>query len=304
MRWRVLLLLNLLTAMGVLSGDELERRGLEGLEVVRFEQLSDPYVAALGAEALQIRKGEWLHAETQNFVYHFFAAFEGSPTSIATPVATEAEFYYRVFAEELGKDSKRWERKSHIFIFDRDEDWLAFQKKARLDPWTGGIHAQGELFLPRRRESRFKGHALGHEIAHLVLYRFYGGDIPLWLNEGYAEYASRRAHASYQRARGYAAKPSSPPLKHCELLPLTELTSLRAYPDTPERVSAFYRQSEKLTRFLAGRDKRAFIHFFDLMAGGSKFESAIRVAYATDFRSVGGLEKEFIEFATNEIVAR
>ncbi|MDP9292416.1 MAG: hypothetical protein M3O82_08650, partial [Verrucomicrobiota bacterium] len=150
--------------------------GLNGLTEIPFEKLSDQNLGALGRAALQIRKGDWKHAETTNFVYHFFSSFT------ATPVSVEAEYYYRTIAKDLGRDTSQWERKSHIFIFEKPEDWRMFQTNARLDPWTGGIHQGGELFLPRDPQFKWKGNTLGHEIAHLVIYRFFGNGVPLWLN--------------------------------------------------------------------------------------------------------------------------
>ena len=37
---------------------------------------------------------------------------------------------------------------------------------------------------------KWKGNTLGHEVTHLVVDRFFGAGVPLWLNEGYAEYAA------------------------------------------------------------------------------------------------------------------
>ena len=130
---------------------------MAGLKEVAFAALSNPYVTPLGAAALSIRPAEWKHAETENFVYHYFHGF------VATPVSVEAEFYYRVIAKDLGKDTSHWERKAHIFVFEQPEDWKAFQAKGHLDPWTGGIHAQGELFIQRDPAFKFQGHTLGHE---------------------------------------------------------------------------------------------------------------------------------------------
>ena len=56
---------------------------------------------------------------------------------------------------------------------------------------------------------RFANNSLGHEIAHLVLFRAYEHPLPLWLEEGFAEYVSRVTRASYQRARNYIARPRS-----------------------------------------------------------------------------------------------
>ena len=261
--------------------------GLDGLKEVPFTALSNPYVTPLGAAALSIRPTEWKHAETDNFVYHYFHSF------IATPVSVEAEFYYRVVARDLNKDTSHWERKAHIFIFEQPEDWKAFQTKASLDPWTGGIHQNGSLFIQRDPNLKFKGNTLGHETAHLVIDRFYGSNVPLWLNEGYAEYISRVAYASYYRARGYDAHPRTSTLTAESFLPLDRLTNALTYPADVKEVLAFYTESEKLVRFLNAADKTKFQLLLDLLAHGSLFENALHNAYGTLFPSPHLLEEAF-----------
>src|SRR5260221_229993 len=165
------------------------------LAEVAFNQLSSRNLLRLGQAALAIRTSEWKHAESANFIYHFFHGY------VAAPVSVEVEFYYGVIARELDKDTTQWERKSHIFIFETPEDWAQFVRNGALDPWTGGAHAGGELFIRRDPQFKFKGNTLGHEVAHLVVDRFFGSNVPLWLNQGFAEYVSRRCYGSVQRAR-------------------------------------------------------------------------------------------------------
>jgi hypothetical protein len=266
----------------------------KGLQPVPFEDLSDKAISALGQSALQIRRQEWKHAESANFIYHFFHGY------VATPVSIEAEFYYRYFAKELGRDNSQWERKSHIFIFEEPPDWKQFQLNAQLDPWTGGIHANGELFVIRNPAFKFKGHALGHEIAHLVLHRFFGPGIPLWLNEGYAEYASNRAYASFYRARGYRARPHSQAIAPGDLLSLVSMLELLAYPSDERQIGTFYDQSEKLVRFFCRESKTKFVMFLEGMSHGNRFESALWKAYGGRFASVDALEREFRTYATKD----
>jgi hypothetical protein len=147
-------------------------RVVSGLQEVELSKLTDSNISVLGHEALSIEPDLWKHAETKNFVYHFFHG------STAGPVSSEAEFYYGVISKELGKDTAQWEKKSHIYIFENPDDWAAFQKKASLDPWTGGIHSGGDLFFMRDPSFKFKGRTLGHEITHLVIYRFFGRSRP------------------------------------------------------------------------------------------------------------------------------
>src|SRR5690349_18857552 len=186
-----------------LSAAAFAQIGLNSLPEVEFSQLSQRDPNPLGEKALSINPTQWKHGETEHFIYHFVHSY------VATPISVEAEFHYRVVAKELERDQPTTDTKSHVYIFERPEDWQHFQGLGELEKWTGGIHSAGSLFILRDPHYKFSGNTLGHEIVHLILHRFYPDGIPLWLNEGMAQYISKSAHASYQRARGYLAKPRS-----------------------------------------------------------------------------------------------
>jgi len=261
---------------------------------VAFSALSDRNVSALGSQALAVRANEWKHAETKHFVYHFFESF------VAAPVSTEAEFYYSTIAQDLAKDTAQWERKCHIFIFERPADWAQFQTKGALDPWTGGLHAQGELFVLRNAQNKWKGNTLGHEITHLVVYRFFGNGVPRWLNEGFAEYAGERGYAAFYRARGYRARPTSAAVDPAKFIPVRELTGMLEYPRETERVMTFYDESERLVRYLVASDKAGFATFLASMAQGNQFESALGKGFGARFSGLDAFERAFKDYATHE----
>jgi len=275
-----------------------DTRGLDGLQEVTLSQLSDSHISPLGQAALSIEPDLWKHAETPNFIYHFFHGF------VATPVSVEAEFYYRVIAKELGKDTTQWERKSHIYIFENPEDWSAFQKKAALEPWTGGIHSGGDLFIQRNPQFKFKGRTLGHEITHLVIFRFFGNGVPLWLNEGFAEYASILGYASFNRARGMNAKPMSQSVTPDNYIPLDTLVNFLTYPEDIKQVYTFYAESERLVSFLSAAGAQNFVVFLDAMSQGNKLETALSKAYGSRFDGVQGLEHEFKPYVTKDSTAQ
>ena len=56
--------------------------GLDGLTPVPFEALSDRSTSLLGAAALSIRHADWKHAESTNFIYHYFNSFVATPVSV------------------------------------------------------------------------------------------------------------------------------------------------------------------------------------------------------------------------------
>lgn len=264
------------------------------LKEIPFQSLTDRSLTPLGQAAMSVHPNDWKHAETANFIYHFFHGF------IAAPVSVEAEFYYRVISKDLEKDTTQWERKSHIFIFETDADWKEFQKKGALDPWTGGIHSGGSLFIQRNPELKFKGSTLGHEVTHLVIDRFFGSGVPLWLNEGYAEYSASRCYAAFNRARGYAARPRSYSVPADLYFPAAKLISMVTYPQDVAQVGAFYNESERLVRFLTRADKRGFGVFLDAMSKGNRFETALNKGFAARFINLDALDREFKTYATQQ----
>ncbi|HEY2712887.1 MAG TPA: hypothetical protein VGI60_10260 [Chthoniobacterales bacterium] len=266
--------------------------GLDALPEVAFSALSSSDRNPLGAQALALHPEEWKHAETEHFIYHFIHSY------VATPISVESEFYFRVISEELGKEvASGTPAKAHIYIFEKPEDWKRFQVAGHLEPWTGGIHSGGSLFIQRNPEYKFGNNSLGHEIAHLVLYRFYQRTVPLWLNEGFAEYISRISRASYERARDYNAHARSPSVPSDQIIPLAQLTGMTGYPGD-NTVHAFYRESERLVRFLISTDREAFLGLLNALARGDTFGTALSYNYGSRFFDIAALEEEFFPYAT------
>jgi len=262
------------------------------LPEIEFSQLSQRDPNPLGEKALAIHPEQWKHAETDHFIYHFVHSY------VATPVSVEAEFHYRVIAKELERDQPAGDVKSHIYIFERPEEWQQFQVFGNLEPWSGGIHSAGSLFVQRNPAYKFSNNLLGHEIVHLVLHRFYADGIPCWLNEGFAQFISKDAQASYQRARGYVSKLHSDAIAPQDLIPLSVLTA--ATHPFSDRVHIFYDESERLVRFLAATDKPAFLALLDALARHQPFESALPRSYPGKFANTASLEEKFRDYASKD----
>src|SRR5437667_3138431 len=127
------------------------------LPEIEFSQLSQRDPNPLGEKALTIHPEQWKHAETEHFIYHFVHSYA------ATPVSVEAEFHYRVIAKELERDQPAGDVKSHIYIFERPEEWQQFQVFGNLEPWSGGIHSAASLFVQRNPAYKFSNNLLGHD---------------------------------------------------------------------------------------------------------------------------------------------
>ncbi len=259
-------------------------------------QLTDGITSPLGERALAIRPADWRHGETANFTFHYFHE------EVGRAVASEAEFYYHAISGELERDTTQWERKGHVFIFEDNADWEIFKVAGGLEPWSGGIHLQNELFLPRDPHRKFKGNALAHELTHLIVYRFYGAGVPLWLNEGLAEYTATRWYSSFWRSRNYNVRPRSFSVSPENYLPVAKLVALQAYPAAVEEVTTFYAEAERLVRFLSASDKHRFAQFLETMSKGARFESALDKAFGSTFFNVEALEKQFQPYAEKDHV--
>jgi hypothetical protein len=266
--------------------------GLNALPEVEFSRLSQRDPNPLGARALAIHPEQWKHGETEHFIYHFVDSF------VVTPISVEAEFHYRVITKELQREQPAGTTKSHLYVFQKPEDWKQFQSAGKLEPWTGGIQSQGSLFIVRNPSYRFSDNSLGHEIVHLVLHRYYPDGMPLWLNEGFAQYVSKGAQASYYRARNYNAKARSQAIEAEKLFPLATLATM-SYPPS-DQVETFYDESEKLVRFLVATDKASFLNFLDAMGRHQPFETALSQTFGTKFLNVTALEEKFREYAASE----
>ena len=265
---------------------------INALPEVPFAQLSQQDRNPLGTKALAINAADWKHAETEHFIYHYQRSY------VATPVAVEAEFHFRVVLKELAKTDVPWTEKAHIYIFETPADWESFQSAGQLEPWTGGIQSGSSLFIVRNPAYKFTDNTLGHEVVHLMVRRLYGSRVPLWMNEGMAQCFSKNAHASYQRARGYLAKPYSNGVAAERLFPLGTLATM-SYPPAAD-VETFYDQSERLVRFLITADRQMFLALLQAMASGETFEAALSRNGGATFPTITALEEKFRAYATKD----
>jgi hypothetical protein len=106
-----------LSILPVSAQDSQSGATLGALPEVEFSQLSQRDPNPLGEIALAIHADQWKHAETEHFIYHFVHSY------VAAPVSMEAEFHYRVVAKELEREQPAGDTKSHIYIFERPEEW-------------------------------------------------------------------------------------------------------------------------------------------------------------------------------------
>ncbi len=257
-----------------------------------FNQLSDQRIGDFGAKALAIRPDEWKNAETDHFIIHYRRVTE------AKRVAREVEFDINFVAAQLGAKPEQYQRKSHVFIFEDDNEWKTFLPQVNEPDWVASFARGDELFLSLRDTAPggqpFDSQTLAHETTHAVVARLFPGvRWPLWLNEGFAEYMG---------AASVAARKNQTVRRHEHTLlfadmSLEQLQQIQQYPDDPVAVAQLYETAEKLIRFIMTELPRdRFNQFLSAVLGGQSLQNALMSVYPDKLASYDDFERKFARF--------
>lgn len=268
--------------------------GVYHLNILPFEQLSEHNVSRQGDTALNLKAIKWEHSESDHFIFH-------TETGFSVPqLAASAEWSYAEIKKDLGIVQDSFERKCHVYVFLNEPAWHDFVGTGKMEPWTGGWCTGRELFFWSRPNFKFQGPTLPHEMTHLVLHRFVGGDTPLWLNEGFAEFEGIRLYRTYMKLRNYTITNVRDHLDRGQYIALKDLTSAVDYPRTADEVVAFYTEAQRLVNFFyyqhGGMDP--LLKFIKLQSDGSRFGSAWREIYSGKYSDQQAFEDKFITFLT------
>ena len=113
--------------------------------------------------------------------------------------------------------------------------------------------------------------------------------------------SSKSAHASYQRARGYFAKPHSEAIAPDDFIPVTKLVEMTHPPSGPvPLVHTFYDESERLVRFLAATDKANFLQLLDALARHQPFETSFSQIFLGKFANTATFEEKFKDYVSRD----
>jgi len=251
-----------------------------------WEQITDQKLFDHGKTALGQNPSKWRHAETEHFVIHYHKRID------AQKVVRQAEFYYEQVKKDLQVEKDRFDRKSHIFLFEKDAEWHQFVADAKFMEWAAGVCSRSELyFLSRKGSGDFAAGTLAHEMTHCIFYRFVPRRIPMWLNEGFAEFESGNAYAKF---KGIGGGSRGSGRRGAADYPLQKLLAATDYPADREEVHEFYRTSERLVRFLMTKlDRNRFVPLVMKIAEGASLESAVLEIHADKFKSFDEFVKRY-----------
>lgn len=268
MRWLLSLSVLFLGCLAVARGAGDEPPQDVRLEEKKFEALSNRDTGPLGAKALALQPQKWKHAETDHFIIHYRRATE------AQKVVREIEYTLWFVAQSLGASKDRYAKKSHVYVFQDEREWIDFRSGAGVPDWCASFALGDHLFLHVGGAGEgFNSPMLAHETTHAVVARLYPGRRwPVWLNEGFAEYMSTASLAARKHVwtQGMQKELSEATLS------LSELVATKSYPINREDVTRFYQSAQKLVRFLMNDfPKERFPRFIDAMLEDATFENTV-----------------------------
>ena len=217
---------------------------------------------------------------------HFIVLYEDD-ARFAQDVMHHAERYYDSIVKQLG--FKRldnfwlWERRAQIRIH---ADRHRFAERTGAPIWAVARANVRERTIDVCGESAaLLSSRLPHEMAHLVLREYIGfeGDVPLWLDEGVAQWCELGVL-------------NAVPPKLQDWIPLRDLTEMdiRKVEDT-RLVHLFYGEAASLVHYLvANHGREKFTKLCRQLRDGKTLEGALRFTYPRSVSSMAALEREWV----------
>lgn len=211
-------------------------------EVIPVDEINRDELSPLGRRVLR-QSDRWIAGRSENFY-----ALGSSIRSVSSAV-DEAEFAWTWLHAWLGFTNAP-DGRSLVVIVDDPGMWKSLIKKHGLRHDSLAMQIQRELYLKDDPEQAVRPDRIAHEIVHVRLSRPDKRSIPLWLEEGLANYAGWRCAIEYNRTKGITLYRNQPALDDTRILSLADLLAQDEYPSEPEAAIAFYHQSEELVAAL------------------------------------------------------
>ena len=251
------------------------------------EHLDLKAITPMGDTLLRSLGPTWRHASTEHFVLHFEREI------FARKVARMGEFFYTYMAQELQGTQEKVDGRSHIFILRSEEKWASFvaQTKGSME-WAAAFVEGNTMYLQKLQDRRASADLLAHEMSHLVLNRYFQHRLPLWLNEGLAEWYEEFAYAAFKGVKKSRRAQFRRIKKH---LPLANLIEMTTYPSTPRERDLFYQTSKHLVGFLRlSSSQDHFLSFLKDMIQDPNTQTLIQKHFQVS--SIKELEERFLKF--------
>lgn len=208
---------------------------------------------------------------------HFLIYYKDTPMDFVRSVEGAAEDEYREITASLGfRREQNWmsENRAKIYIY---EDAGDYSLNSQQYQWSHGAASAGEKIIRTFPSAAgFFDSTLPHEMGHIIFREFVGLDakVPLWFEEGVAMYQEKAKRVGANTTVKAA-------IKNGKFIPLTELSNMRLYNETPkDQVELFYTEAASIVYYMISElgDHR-FAHLCRALKEGKDFFSAMESAY-------------------------
>ena len=250
---------------------------------------------AFGSSSAKVfAKDNWTSVRSKNFLL-----VSNASEKDIREVGTRLEQFREVFSLLFTNLNINSPVPTTVVVFKNHESYRPFQLNARnagyFQPGSDVNYIALKLIKdPGTEQDPYT--IIFHEYTHLLL-RITSGNVPLWFNEGMAEYYSTFSVTDGRKV--VMGKPISSHvylLRERKMLPLRTLfqvDSKSPYYNEGEKQSIFYAESWALMHYLVlGKDGQRMTqlgNFIALMARGVAMEDAFQQAFSTTFEN---MEKE------------
>jgi hypothetical protein len=234
--------------------------------------------------------GDWSEYKSAHFVVHYRNAI---PLSFVKSVTESAENYYREITAGFGFNREQgWmsDNRAKIYIYQDDKDYI---RNAQQYQWSHGAASVREKTIRTFPSAHgFFDSTLPHELGHIIFHEYVGFDVdvPLWFEEGVAMYQ--------EKAKRFGVNSDvSKALKNGEFIPLTELTNMRLYSDSPEeRVQLFYAEAASVVNYMINElGEYRFVKLCRELRAGKGFMEAVESSYVR-FSDLEDLNRAWINY--------
>ncbi len=249
-------------------------------------------------------KDTWTSVRSKNF----FLVGNASEKEIHQ-VATRLEQFRDVFSRLFTKAQFNSPVPTTVIVFKSDSSYRPFKP----NPNVAGYFQTGEdvnYIMPLTTETRADDpfSTIFHEYVHLLVNNTLGATIPLWFNEGLAEYYSTFRMTDDRKVMlGKVISNHVFLLREQKLLPLRTLFTVdqrSPYYNEGRKMSVFYVESWALLHYLIqgnnGQRREQLGTFLNLLGAGKPAEDAFKQAFQTDYEAV---EKELKEYVRRNTYA-
>ena len=246
---------------------------------------------------------------------HFVVQYPSGADEFSREAARQAEEYYRSIAEDLGyvryDNFWRWDNRVRIIIY-ADHD--AYLRATGRPAWSHGVADYTRKTIASYVwGTGFLDTLLAHEIAHLIFRDFVGfkGEVPLWLDEGVAQWTQKRRSGEYD---GAMAQVKNAPVRlglvemmrlDIRALSADELVSFgagsqRATLSGAQMIRLYYAQALSVVEFLMqryGTDR--FVQLCRQLRDGRTLDEALPFVFPAQMRTLDEMETQWTAYVNS-----